>query len=259
MLPREGLYYFGTEPGDDGSPSYTPIPPNHTTPPAAIPVDPTPPGAAVPPSILIVAAPAPPPPPVPRSATTRLPVPVVDPAPRYAISDYATAARALLPRGRAWPDDPQGGQSMLLNGLATAFYRSDAQAGALLAGSLPGNPTSLLPEWEAALGLPDPCIGPTPTIAQRLNQVRGRLVGAGGQSRARYVLYASALGFEITITNYAPFRTGRSAVGQPLASDRWTFVWGVTIVATTGALSADVLRCELEAVKPAETTIIFLN
>lgn len=179
---------------------------------------------------------------------------------RYSISDYAGALLALFPRGLVWNADPDSKQGKLRTAIAKTFERVDAAASSLLARSLPGDNPDLLEEWERTLGLPDPCIGPDPTIEQRQASVRARFAGtAGGQSRARYIAYAAELGFEITITNFQPFRVGRSTVGMPLYSDAWTFVWGVTIVTNTGGLSPDVLLCEFEAIKPAMTTVILLS
>lgn len=248
---------FDTDPGYGGDPVFTPQQPG--TPPAeAIPVTPTPTPTPTQPASAtgaVVRVPVP----TPRSAPTSLPVPPLVDKPRFGVADYAGAARALMPRGLAWPTDADTEQSRMLAAIATTFSRSDGRANALLYGSLPGASTPLLPEWEATLGLPDPCAGTNPTIAQRLDQVRGRFVGVGGQSRQRFIDFAAALGFTINIKNYAPFRAGLSTVGNPLASDAWSYVWGVTIVQTTGALPVKALMCELEAIKPAETTLILLT
>lgn len=175
---------------------------------------------------------------------------------RFSSKDYATAARALMPRGRAWPDDPGTVQSKLLGALAGTFERNDAAASDLLDHGLPGDNPELLAEWEASLGLPDPCAGPNATEAQRRDQVRARFAGGGGQSRGRYIEYARELGFDVEIVNHAPFRAGHSRIGSPLASDAWTFVWTVRVIANRGGLSPGVLACELNAIRPAETTII---
>jgi len=178
---------------------------------------------------------------------------------RFATADYAAAARALMPRGRAWSQDPSSVQGQLLEALSGSLEDSDTVASALLAGSLPGANPDLLGEWESTLGLPDPCAGPNPTMQQRAAQVLARFVGGGGQSRPRFIQYAALLGFTIQIVNYAPFRAGRSTIGNPLASDAWTFVWGIRVLANTSGLSTDVLICELETIKPAETTILLLD
>jgi uncharacterized protein YmfQ (DUF2313 family) len=178
---------------------------------------------------------------------------------RFAAGDYAAAAAALLPRGRVWNGQPGSVQGTALLALAQSLEQSDADAAELLDESLPHHAVALLPEWEASLGLPDPCIGPDASDAQRREQVKARFVGGGGQSRQRYIDFAAALGFQITITAYAPFRAGYSRAGDPLYSAAYAFVWGVTIVANTGGLPSDVLTCELEAVKPADTNIILLS
>lgn len=244
---------FDTDPGYGGPPSYTPIDP--TAPPApSIPTAPpapagVPPGAVLPPT----------PRPVPRRAPTNLPIPVVAQVPRYVAADYAVAARGLMPRGRVWPQEPGTVQEAVREAVGKSFERSDGAASMLLGSSLPGQLAPLLPEWEATLGLPDPCAGASPTFAQRCDQVRGRFVNAGGQSRQHFTDFAAALGFEITIENYAPFRVGISTAGSPVSGDEVAFVWGVTIDAVTGDLPIAVLKCELEAVQPAEGTLIFLN
>ena len=165
-----------------------------------------------------------------------------------------------MPRGRVWPEGSGSVQADVLQAIGMGLERIDAAASILLDGSLPGSTQSaFLPEWEATLGLPDPCAGANPTFDQRRAQVRTRFIGVGGQSRQRYIDFAAGLGFDIAITNYAPFKAGRSSVGNPVASDAWSFVWGVQILANTGGLSPDLLLCELNAIRPAETTIILLT
>lgn len=258
MTDPNTRWWTDDPPGDDGPPDYggpppPPSPPSPPAPPAPPPAPPPP--AGVTPGVVLPPAPRP----VPRQAPTSLPLPTVYVHPRYHAIDYAAAAQALMPRGRAWPQEPDTVQSRLRSAIGLTFERSDGHAGMLLAGALPGALTPLLPEWEATLGLPDPCAGASPTIAQRLDQVRGRFVGAGGQSRQHFIDFAAALGFVISITNYAPCRAGISTAGCLVSGDEVSFVWGVTIDEVTGNLATDVLKCELEAVQPAEGTLIFLN
>lgn len=176
---------------------------------------------------------------------------------RYSTEDYAAAARALLPRGRVWSDEPDSVQMRVLAGLAGAFQRSDEAANRLLLNSLPGSNVDLLKEWEASLGLPDPCGGPDQTVQQRQAQVLARFIGGGGQNRQRFIDFAATLGFTITILNYAPFRCGVSGAGDPVGGQEWNDIWGVTIVSNAYGIANDVLLCELNTIKPAETMIIF--
>ena len=242
---------FDGDGGYDGNPVYTPITPGQPTP-DPIPVAPTPPATPI---ALPVA------PPIPVRAPTDLPAPALDGTARFTADDYTDALAALLPRGRAWPEDAAGTQRTVLRGLAASLERLDADASGLLATSLPGSISPMLPEWEATLGLPDPCLGAAPSFAARAAQVAARFTTQGGLSRQRYIDFALSIGFDITITTYSPFRIGRTPIddANAIGSPDWYFVWGVTVTANHGDLSTDVLMCELQRIKPAETTVILLS
>jgi len=244
---------FDTDPGYGGDPILNPTDPSPSPAPAPAPSPPPQPPVFAG-GLFIPTAP-----PTPQSAPTELPIPAVVGVPNYAAADYATAAWALMPRGRAWSRDPASVQGRVLGAIGETFERSDAAASSILAGSIPGTLTPLLPEWEASLGLPDALTGAQPSFDDRMGRVRGRFVGLGGQSREAITAYAAALGFIIRITNYSSFRVGQSPVDSPVAGDEWSFVWGVVIVGTTGSLGVDVLLRELNLCKPAETTLVFLG
>src|SRR5579883_2631705 len=116
-------------------------------------------------------------------------------APLLLAADFLAALQALMPRGRVWPQDPDATETAVLSGLAKAYERQTARANALLVDAFPATTFELLPEWEETLGLPDPCIGDSPTIEQRVGQVVARFAQAGGQSVAFFTAYAEALGF----------------------------------------------------------------
>lgn len=212
--------------------------------------------------------------PTPTFAPTTLPVPQVSVTPRYSSADYAGAALTLLPRGRVWQAEPGGTQAGVLAGIGAGLARIDAAGGALLA--LPGQATPLIPEWEATLGLPDPCAGLSPAVAQRASQVRARFASTGSQSRGFYIAFAAALGFEITIETFAPFRAGHSRAGSPVCAAGWQYVWAVHILHDAGLTGAfrvgaaragdplstasyarAVVECEFNRLKSAETILLF--
>ncbi|WP_197057816.1 hypothetical protein [Sphingomonas sp. Ant H11] len=58
---------------------------------------------------------------------------------------------------------------------------------------------------------------------------------------------------------FSPFRVGHSSINEPINDERWTFIWGVTIVSNFGGAPIDVLLCELAAGRPAGTDIILLS
>jgi len=173
-------------------------------------------------------------------------------APAYTSDDFLAALQALMPRGRAWPRDPDATQTKALSALAKSPARTVVAANDLLADAFPTAPVQLLPEWQQTLGLPDPCAGPNPTLQQQQDQVKARFVSLGGDSAAWYMQYAANLGYTIAVRNFAPFRMGLNGMGDPVGGEEWFFVWEVVCP----ALDA-VLECEMQALNQAHTTLIF--
>ncbi len=187
----------------------------------------------------------------------------------------------LLPRGRVWHRGWGTVQAEDLLTLMPTWARLDARAGNLLTDAFPCTTDELLPEWEATLGLPDPCTGPLPTIQQRVLAVCAKFSNTGGQSMQYFIDLAETLGFKITITTYSVFRTGLSRIGDPLNAPAFAFAWGVTLVIDpgpppsptpiyfrTGASGVgeplmywndELMRCMFEALKPAHTSIIWIS
>ncbi len=193
-------------------------------------------------------------------------------APAYEAADFLRALQALLPRGRVWPREPDAIQTKVASGLAQIYEYNSDRAAYLLVDSFPAKANELLPEWEESLGLPDPCAGLSPTIQQRQGQVVARLTNSGGQSAPYFIAFAFWLGFVITITNYSPFWMGSSVMGMGLGSDDWAHVWQVnapltTIIDFTMGQSTmgerlrewgnAVLECEFNAIKPAQSILLF--
>jgi uncharacterized protein YmfQ (DUF2313 family) len=195
------------------------------------------------------------------------------PAPNYSAANYLQALQAHLPRGRVWPRDPDAAQTAVLSGFTPCFAALTTRANYLLVDAFPATPEELLPEWEATLGLPDPCAGEQPTIAARQAQVLARFTATGGQSPSYFIAYAEKLGFSVTITQYTPFRMGQQAMGSQLGSQDWAFTWAINAPyvseipfrmgqsAMGDALESwnnAVLECELNAIKAAHTVLRFI-
>jgi uncharacterized protein YmfQ (DUF2313 family) len=194
------------------------------------------------------------------------------PAPNLTGADYLRAFQSLMPRGRVWPKDADAIQTQVFTGLTQIYGRNTARANYLLVDAFPATTYELLPEWEATLGLPDPCAGPAPTIQLRRNQVVARLSNSGGQSIAYFVNFAAQLGFTVTITQFTQARAGMLKAGDPCNGPDWNFAWKITapvntvVRAVAGAMAAgdplaawsnSVLECEFRAVMPAHTIPIF--
>jgi uncharacterized protein YmfQ (DUF2313 family) len=179
--------------------------------------------------------------------------------------------QSLLPQGRAWPRDEDATLTALLRGLAKSMADAHTRQINLLVDGFPATTEELLPEWEATLGLPDPCAGPLALVSERVAQVVARIKGKGGQSIPYYIQFAADLGYTITITEFAPYRVGHP-IGVPIFGEAWAHAWEVnapaftvryfrTGIDTAGTPLADwaggVLACELNRIKPGQTILFF--
>ncbi|MGU7784874.1 YmfQ family protein [Burkholderia sp. PU8-34] len=193
-------------------------------------------------------------------------------APLLLAANFLSAIQALLPRGQVWSRDPDAVQTKTLAGIAPSYERNTARANYLLVDAFPGTTYELLPEWESTLGLPDPCAGESPTIQQRRNQVVARLANSGGQSIPYFETLAENLGYDSAIENHAPFRCGQSTAGQPVGNTDWFSAWTVHAPQSTvvrfaagqstageplGAWGNAVLECEIRAIAPAHSVVLF--
>lgn len=195
------------------------------------------------------------------------------PPPVYSATDYVQQFQRLLPRGRVWHRGIGLVQDADLLALMPAWVRLHLRLNDLIAQIFPCSTTELLPEWEATLGLPDPCTGPLATVQQRQAAVCTKFRAKGGQSKAYYIELAAALGFTITITEFAPFRAGINHAGDPVYGAAWAYAWQVSSEALTiwefraglstageplRAWNNAVLECALRAVAPAHTVLLFV-
>jgi uncharacterized protein YmfQ (DUF2313 family) len=194
------------------------------------------------------------------------------PPPVYTATDYATQFQRLLPRGRVWHRGWGLVQDADILALMPLWARLQVRLNDLIAETFPCTTTELLPEWEASLGLPDPCTGPLPTQQQRTAAVCGKFTARGGSSREYFIELAASLGFEIEIELYHPFTASQSRAGDPVYDEKWAYAWRVIaapvqVIYFEAGISAagdplatwgnKLLECELENYKPADSEIVF--
>lgn len=186
---------------------------------------------------------------------------------------YLAHLQALLPPGAAWTREREAQLTQLLRALAEELARVDTRVADLLREADPRTAFELLTDWEELVGLPDPCAPIAATVQERRTAVHAKLVASGGQNRQYYIDIAAALGVEIGITEFFPFRVGYSAVGDPLASDdAWRHTWQVDAPETVikhfavGKSAAGeplrswgnaLLECAIGRRKPAHTEVLF--
>lgn len=192
--------------------------------------------------------------------------------PMFSGEDYTRALANLLPPGRAWSREADSVQMQALSCYAQTFRRNSDSAVALLNDGFPASTINLLPEWEATLGLPDPCAGIAPTLQARRAQVVARFASSGGQSASDFETYAAGLGYAIKVKQFSPFRVGQSSCGQQLGGLDWLYAWAIETQANTvtrfrmGAAAMGeplaswgnaVLECELRDIAPAHSILQF--
>jgi uncharacterized protein YmfQ (DUF2313 family) len=187
--------------------------------------------------------------------------------------DYLYQFQRLLPRGRVWHRGWGTLQAQDLLTLMPTWSRLDARAAQEIVDAFPCSTVELLPEWEASLGLPDPCTGPLPTLQQRTAAVCAKFAARGGQSMEYFIHLAAALGFQIEIQTFKPFYAGQGQAGTPLYSEAWAYAWRVivqseaTITWFRAGMSAageplafyggNLVECALAALAPANTVLIW--
>lgn len=128
--------------------------------------------------------------------------------------DYYAQLLALLPPGPAWDREFNPGVDELLSAAALELAREDLRAIDLLSEANPETVRELVPDWERIMGLPDPCLGPSPGFDDRQLAVRRRLVAVGGQSRTYFLDLAFSMGYpEAKIIEHRAPRFGRNRFG----------------------------------------------
>ena len=186
---------------------------------------------------------------------------------------YLHQIQALLPVGAAWSRDADAILTKFLSAWAEEFSRIDQNALSLLNEADPRTVSQLLADWEATAGLPDDCATGSETVAERIAALVAKVVGRGGQSSAFYINLAKALGYDITINEYRPFRCGISSCGDPLNGQDWTHYWAVEVseevnvryfscgTSTVGeplrTWGDTLLECVFNKLKPAHTHVNF--
>jgi uncharacterized protein YmfQ (DUF2313 family) len=194
-------------------------------------------------------------------------------APSFSIFDYLQQFLRLLPRGRVWHRGWGTTQAADLLTLMPTWVRLHERANDALVEAFPCTTMEMLPEWEATLGLPDPCIGELPTVQQRQIAVCAKFVLQGGATVEAFQRLGAALGFEMRIVMYAPFRADINTMEQPLYSEAWAWAWGVILPPTPvtyfrverstaeeplAAWGGGIMECFIKQYAPAHTIPIFI-
>lgn len=188
-------------------------------------------------------------------------------------SDWLTALQALLPPGRAFNREPGSVLTRVLGAMAAMLLAAQLKFEDLIDQRDPRLATSLLPDWERALGLPDVCTPAGQTILDRQRAAYQRYTEQGGQSRAYFIDLANKLGEPgVTISEFVPMTcnsTCNDALNSP--ADKFVFLMSLPRAALNvrpmtcnsncdAALqeyTPSVIECAIQQRKPAHTNVIF--
>jgi len=175
----------------------------------------------------------------------------------------------LTPAGPALSRDPDDWYPRLMQVLADELARYDAFVRDLADELDPQTTAALLPEWEAMVGLPDPCTGQLPTLEARRQALLQRLTKRGRLTAGFVKAAAAAMGFAVdAIVRHDAFVAGTSEVGEELADQDAQFVFdvetpdaqvfeaevaGFAVGEPLGFIGNSQLECLLERIRPAHT------
>lgn len=139
------------------------------------------------------------------------------------VERFTQALAALLPTGYAWPRDPSSVLMRVLRGVAGSFAQLHAFSDATAAEWWPHWTRTRLAEWEAAVGLPDPCFGADQLFDDRQRRVVAKLRGPTGAyvdsspaAPGAIEAICRSAGYEASVHYHTPFRAGRDRVARRL-------------------------------------------
>jgi uncharacterized protein YmfQ (DUF2313 family) len=194
-------------------------------------------------------------------------------APNPGLPDWVQATFDLLPRGLMWPRDLLSNLGKIVSVIAQERQTRHQRKLILLEiESVPTSAVELLPEWEKALGLPDPCLAAPTTLAARWAAIADVFFADHPPTPANMVTWAARAGWNISIREQRDFVAGVSMAGDAVGES--DFVWVVTVLdqvrtyfragqSTAGDPlwnfpDLSTLECVLRRASPAHTQVFFI-
>ncbi len=182
------------------------------------------------------------------------------------MSKFLQALAALLPTGFAWPRDPDSVLMRVLRAVAALFWEHHQFVLAAVRQWWPHNATNRLAEWEAAVGLPDPCFGSELGEAERRDLVLARLRGlelpyfdSSPAATGVIELICLTYGYVVTVTYDTLFRIDRDGVCDRLGSPGELIVDMHTMCEQMACDTDGVDHRLIECTKPPEALMCLLQ
>src|SRR4051794_22688826 len=149
-------------------------------------------------------------------------------APQPSLSEWLEATMDLMPQGLAWPRDLASNIGKLLGWVADERKRRHERALTLLeAEAVPTAAVELLPDWEQALGLPDPCRAAPGALGDRWAAVSDVFFGDHPPTPANMQQWAAQAGWDVSMREQRDFVAGVSMAGDVVGES--DFAWVVTV------------------------------
>ncbi|WP_323060658.1 YmfQ family protein [Aeromonas hydrophila] len=145
----------------------------------------------------------------------------------HAVEQWGDALLQQMPRGRAWPRDPDANLPKYVMGFAKRLAELELSADQLLLEMRPETTVVLLPEWEECLGLPECGIVNQPFEMRRAAVVE-KYHRKGGLQTWMIEQIAAALGFTVKVSEQWPHHVLRS-VTYPIYPASTRFVLRVDV------------------------------
>lgn len=154
--------------------------------------------------------------------------------------DYTAQLEQLLPTGPAWPREGDSPTDRAFPPVGTSMAEAHGRLNQLIEEADARTTSELLDDFERVVGLPDPCLDPPSSTAERRRRVVQRLTYQGGQSAAFFIGLLASLGYPgATIKEYRPF-VAKSKCNAPLNQGGWRFGWTVSVPAS---VNVQVMTC----------------
>lgn len=186
---------------------------------------------------------------------------------------WLAALQALLPPGRAFTREPDSVLTKVLGAVAAMLLAAQLKFEDLIDQSDPRRASTLLTDWERALGLPDKCTPAGQQLPDRQSAAYQRLTEQGGASRAYFIDVAAKLGEAgVTITEFKRM-TCNSHCNDSLYSQADKFTWRANIPhpalnvrkmncnshcnSALQQYTPSPIECAFRERKPAHTTVTF--
>ncbi|MFM4848910.1 YmfQ family protein [Aeromonas rivipollensis] len=145
----------------------------------------------------------------------------------HSVEEWGDALLKQMPRGRAWPRDPDTDLPKYVRGFAQRLAALELSADQLLLEMRPETTVQLLPEWETYLGLPE-CNIAGQSFDMRRNAVVEKYHRKGGLQSWMIELIAAALGFTVKVSEQWPHHVLRN-VNYPLYPASTRFILRVDV------------------------------